>query len=206
MANFIFSPVFVEATPCGCPGEGAGTGACPYSRRINKGATHAPPLLDLHPADQFEYCPVRIFETHHADLRTARAIDLLERRNELHFFRFEFLVGLVNVVYREGNAADANVVQRRIRLTLRWWIDELDKVEHWRVGIAPQPHKYSAQLLCFYAKRIADAGVIHGEIVDFGEAEALIEADRPLHISDTNIDVKESLEHNRPSFGKLLVF
>ena len=43
----------------------------------------------------------------------------------------------------------------------------------------------------------ADAGVVHGEIVDLVKTEILVVADRPLHIADTNIDVEKPLQHAR---------
>ena len=69
--------------------------------------------------------PSGIFETHHTNLVAIWPFDLLQRRNKIDLHRLELLVGLVDIINRESNTADTDIVKRRIRLSLGGWIDEL---------------------------------------------------------------------------------
>src|SRR5216684_2967354 len=149
-----------------------------------------------HPAHQFEHGAVRVLETDYADLCAAGTNELLERRHELDPFRPKLLVGLVDVIDREGDAADADVVEGRVGLPLCGRIDELDEVEHRGVGLIAQAHEYSAKLLGLDAQRVPGARIVERKVVNLGETKVLVEANRSLHIPDTNIDMKESLQHD----------
>jgi len=78
-----------------------------------------------------------------------------------------------------------------------YWIDELNQVEHGRVGIVAEPHEYSAQFVRLEAERFTDVGILEREVVDLGETQALVKVDRPLHVADTNVYVKKLGQHER---------
>jgi len=118
-----------------------------------------------------------------------------QRREEIHLLRLEFLISFVDVIDGEGDAADADVIQRWIGLPLRRRIDKLHEIEHRRVGVGSQAHEDTAQLARLEPQGIADARIVEGEIVDLVKADVLVEADRPLHIANADVDVKQLLQH-----------
>src|SRR5258708_38081162 len=131
----------------------------------------------LHSADQFEDRAIRILEADHADRGTVGPLDFLERCQTLDLLCLQIRVGPVDIVNGEGDAADADVVERRVGLALRRGVDELDQVEHGRVGIIAETHEDAAELFDLQAKRVADARIVKGEILHLGETQILVEAD-----------------------------
>jgi len=60
---------------------------------------------------------------------------------------------------------------------------------------------------CLDTERVAYFGIVHGKVVHLFEPNALVELNGSLHISDTNVHMKESLQHDRSSLSrKLLAF
>src|SRR5258708_35488490 len=73
----------------------------------------------LHSADQFEDRAIRILEADHADRGTVGSLDFLERCQTLDLLCLHIRVGPVDIVNGEGDAADADVVERRAGLAPR---------------------------------------------------------------------------------------
>src|SRR5208283_2091283 len=109
-------------------------------------------------------------------------------------------IRLIDVINDESDTTDADIVERRVRLALRRRIDELHEVEHRGIGIIAQAHEHAPQFLHFEAERLPYPGrpATENKVVGLRKAEVLVELDRPLHIADTNIDVKESAKHACP--------
>jgi len=70
----------------------------------------------------------------------------LRGRQTLDLLCQQIRVGSVDIINAKGDAANADVVERRVGLALRQRIDELDQVEHGRVGIVAETHEDAAEL------------------------------------------------------------
>src|SRR5207245_4817711 len=132
----------------------------------------------------------------HADSVAAGTGQLLERGDHFDATGSKIGVSFVDVIDGKGDATNADVVERGVGLALRRRIDELDQVEHRCIGVAAEPHEDTSELSRLDAQRIADPGIIHGEVADLAKAQLSVKANRPLHVAHANVDVKEPLQHD----------
>src|SRR5712692_2537975 len=146
--------------------------------------------FSLNSAHQLENSTVGILEADHADPSAPGAGDLFEWRDELDSFGLQILVGPVDVVHREGDSANSDVVEAWIGLTLSGRVDELHEVKHRGVGIIAEAHEYAAQFFRLDAQRVAHTRIVERKIVDLVEAEILVEANRAIHVAHANVHMK----------------
>src|SRR5262249_33632776 len=118
-----------------------------------------------------------------------------QRTHELNTSGPQPLIHLVNVVDPETDAADSHIVKRGIGLAPCWRVEELHQVERGSVGIVANAHEDTAQLLHLNTQSRPQVRIVEDEIVNLGKADVFIKPDGTIHIANTDIHMKQPLQH-----------